>query len=564
MNSKIYTLVLLLVFFISSQAQQSLPYAINKNFVSQQGAVVSAHPLASKAGLEMLQQGGNAIDAAIATQLALAVVYPGAGNLGGGGFMIACLNDGNILALDFRETAPAASYKDMYLDKEGNPLTQRSLYGPLASGIPGTVAGLFASMKYAKLPFKTLIAPAIDLAQKGFAITASQAQSFNENKSLFEKMNKTKVAFVSSLLWKEGDLLIQPALAQTLKRIRSKGAKGFYQGLTAKLIVKEMKKNKGIITLQDLKNYKVKERNAIRYHYKDYEIVGMPMPSSGGIILQQLMKIIENRNIAAMGFQTASSVQLMVEAERRAFADRGTYMGDADFVKVPVKTLVSDAYLQQRMKDYKPGVAGSSAVTKEGIIAETEETTHISIVDNEGNAVAVTTTLNGGYGSYTVVEGAGFLLNNEMDDFSVKPGTPNMYGAVGKAANAISPGKRMLSSMAPTIVLKNNKPFIVVGTPGGTTIPTSVFQSLVNILEFNLSEEEAVNKPKFHHQWLPDEIAIEKDFPLSVAMELEAMGYKITKRSSIGRTELIKITDLPVRKVSAVADKRGDDAAEGY
>jgi gamma-glutamyltranspeptidase / glutathione hydrolase len=564
MNSKIYTLVLLLVFFISSQAQQSLPYAINKNFVSQQGAVVSAHPLASKAGLEMLQQGGNAIDAAIATQLALAVVYPGAGNLGGGGFMIACLNDGNILALDFRETAPAASYKDMYLDKEGNPLTQRSLYGPLASGIPGTVAGLFASMKYAKLPFKTLIAPAIDLAQKGFAITASQAQSFNENKSLFEKMNKTKVAFVSSLLWKEGDLLIQPALAQTLKRIRSKGAKGFYQGLTAKLIVKEMKKNKGIITLQDLKNYKVKERNAIRYHYKDYEIVGMPMPSSGGIILQQLMKIIENRNIAAMGFQTASSVQLMVEAERRAFADRGTYMGDADFVKVPVKTLVSDAYLQQRMKDYKPGVAGSSTVTKEGIIAETEETTHISIVDNEGNAVAVTTTLNGGYGSYTVVEGAGFLLNNEMDDFSVKPGTPNMYGAVGKAANAISPGKRMLSSMAPTIVLKNNKPFIVVGTPGGTTIPTSVFQSLVNILEFNLSEEEAVNKPKFHHQWLPDEIAIEKDFPLSVAMELEAMGYKITKRSSIGRTELIKLTDLPVRKVSAVADKRGDDAAEGY
>ena len=564
MFSRITVFLILLFFCLDSNAQQILPYPITKKIEGTNGAVVSAHPLASKVGLNILIAGGNAVDAAIATQLALAVVYPGAGNLGGGGFMIACLNNGKTVALDYREMAPSNATKDMYLDKNGNPITQLSLEGPMASGIPGTVAGLFASKIYAKLSFKKLISPAIQLAEKGFPITASQAQSFNNNKSDFERMNKTAVAFVKNTPWKEGDMLIQPELAKTLKRILRKKARGFYEGPIAKLIVQEMNRGKGIINLADLKNYKAIERTAIRYNYKDYEIVGMPMPSSGGIIIQQLMKIIEQRNIADMGFQTAASVQLMTEAERRAFADRGTYMGDADFVKVPVKTLVSESYLQQRMNDFKPGVAGNSKITKEGIISESEETTHISIVDNEGNAVSVTTTLNGNYGSYTVVSGAGFLLNNEMDDFSVKPGSPNMYGAVGKAANAIAPGKRMLSSMSPTIVLKNNKPYIVVGTPGGTTIPTSVFQSLVNILEFNLNEEDAVNKPKFHHQWLPDELFIEKDFPTTVAAELKAMGYKLSTRTGIGRTELIRITNNNGRKVIAIADKRGDDAAEGY
>jgi gamma-glutamyltranspeptidase/glutathione hydrolase len=564
MFSRITVFLILLFFCLDSYAQQILPYTITKKIEGTSGAVVSAHPLASKIGLNILKAGGNAVDAAIATQFALAVVYPGAGNLGGGGFMIACLNNGKTVALDYREMAPSNATKDMYLDKNGNPITQLSLEGPMASGIPGTVAGLFASKIYAKLSFKKLISPAIQLAEKGFPITASQAQSFNNNKSDFERMNKTAVAFVKNTPWKEGDMLIQPELAKTLKRILRKKARGFYEGPIAKLIVQEMNRGKGIINLADLKNYKAIERTAIRYNYKDYEIVGMPMPSSGGIIIQQLMKIIEQRNIADMGFQTAASVQLMTEAERRAFADRGTYMGDADFVKVPVKTLVSESYLQQRMNDFKPGVAGNSKITKEGIISESEETTHISIVDNEGNAVSVTTTLNGNYGSYTVVSGAGFLLNNEMDDFSVKPGSPNMYGAVGKAANAIAPGKRMLSSMSPTIVLKNNKPYIVVGTPGGTTIPTSVFQSLVNILEFNLNEEDAVNKPKFHHQWLPDELFIEKDFPTTVAAELKAMGYKLSTRTGIGRTELIRITNNNGRKVIAIADKRGDDAAEGY
>ena len=342
----------------------------------------------------------------------------------------------------------------------------------------------------------------------------------------------------------------------------------FFQARECFMLINHNKISKHTFMFQllqsDLKNYKAIERKSVRFDYKGYEIVGMPMPSSGGIIVQQLMKMTEAKNLGSMGFLTAASVQLMVEAERRAFADRGTYMGDADFAKVPVKTLVSDAYLQQRMLDYKPGVAGNSEQTKEGLIKESEETTHLSIVDNEGNAVAVTTTLNGNYGSYTVVKGAGFLLNNEMDDFSVKPGSPNMYGAVGKAANAIVPGKRMLSSMTPTIVLKNNLPYLVVGTPGGTTIPTSVFQSLVNILDFNMSEEDAVNKPKFHHQWLPDEVYIEKDFPASVADELRKMGYKVTVRSEIGRTELIRITQDGGRKITAIADKRGDDAAAGY
>lgn len=559
-----YFPVLLIFVFSKAQAQTPLPYGINKKFLGEKAAVVSAHPLASNTGLQILQQGGNAIDAAIATQLALAVVYPGAGNLGGGGFMLACLANGKTIALDYREAAPAKAHRDMYLDAAGNPITELSIGGPLASGIPGTVAGLFASMKYAKLPFKKLVAPAIALAKNGFAITASQANSFNSSKQEFSRYNNHTIAFVKNVPWQQGDILVQPDLAATLERMSRRGARGFYRGRTADLIVAEMKKGKGIISLQDLKNYKAIEREAVRFGYKGYEIVGMPMPSSGGIIVQQLMKMTEARNLGSMGFLTAQSVQLMVEAERRAFADRGTYMGDADFAKVPVKTLVSEAYLQQRMNDFKPGVAGSSKVIREGLIKESEETTHISIVDSKGNAVAVTTTLNGGYGSHTVVEGGGFLLNNEMDDFSVKPGAPNMYGAVGKAANAIAPGKRMLSSMTPTIVLKNNLPYLVVGTPGGTTIPTSVFQSLVNILDFNLSEEDAVNKPKFHHQWLPDEVFVEKEFPETVANDLRKMGYTVTVRGDIGRTELIRITQDGGRKITAIADKRGDDAAAGY
>jgi gamma-glutamyltranspeptidase / glutathione hydrolase len=545
-------------------------YTIQKKITCSNGAVVSAHPLASKAGVLMLRKGGNAVDAAIATQLALAVVYPAAGNIGGGGFMVAWLNNnsGKTIALDYREKAPAAATHDMYLDKDGNPQLALSQNGHLAAGVPGTIAGLFASHQYAKLPFAALIEPAILLAEKGFAITENEANSLNSLRETFLKYNTMPTAFVKAVKWKAGDTLVQTDLANTLKRIKAGGQAGFYEGETAALIAAEMHRGGGIITPDDLKNYTAKERQPHDFSYKDYKVVTMPLPSSGGIIIHQTMKMIEQRNIRQMGFHSAAAIQLMVEAERRAFADRAQFMGDADFVKVPVKKLTSDSYITDRMKDYEAGKAGSSQVTKAGsIAAESEETTHLSVVDKWGNAVSVTTTLNGGYGSKTVVGGAGFLLNNEMDDFSVKPGVPNMYGAVGAEANAIAPGKRMLSSMTPVIVLKNNRPYIVAGTPGGTTIPTSVYQTLVNMLEFNLSAEDAVNKPKFHHQWLPDEVFVEKDFPAPVIDQLKAMGYKIAMRGAIGRTEVIKI--LPGKKINrwvieAVGDKRGDDAAEGY
>lgn len=552
-------------------------YSIQKTAAGKLKAVVSAHTLASNAGLMIMLQGGNAFDAAITTQLALAVVYPGAGNIGGGGFMVAHLRNGKNIALDYRETAPGRSSRDMYLDSAGNPVTDLSREGFLASGVPGTVAGLFETYKYARLPFKNLIEPAIQLAEKGFVLTAWQAEDFNSGRAAFLKMNKQKTAFVKDRPWKAGDTLIQKELANTLRRIRDNGAKGFYEGATAKLIVAAMKNSNGIISLDDLKNYKAKEREAMRFDYKGNEVITMPLPSSGGIILQQLLKMIEKRDIASMPFQSAESVQLMTEAERRAFADRAEFLGDPDFIKVPVSTLISDRYLQERMKDFVPGKAGSSDVTKAGPVHESEQTTHFSIVDDEGNAVSVTTTLNDHFGNKTVVAGAGFIMNNEMDDFSVKPGVPNMYGAIGNEKNAIAPGKRMLSSMTPTIVLQNGMPSIVVGTPGGTTIPTSVFQTLVNMIDYKMSPEDAVNKPKFHHQWQPDVIFVEKDFPQETRDKLVAMGYKLIEKSGIGRTELIKTSPLRPAHVEvhgnitarvkatyniiAVADNRGDDDA---
>ena len=538
-------------------------YETVKTQVCKNGAVVSAHALASQVGINILKAGGNAIDAAIATQLALAVVYPGAGNIGGGGFMVIHLKNGKNVSIDFRETAPAAASKDMYLDANGNAQMNLSQDGHLASGVPGSVAGIFAAMKYARLPFKKLIQPAIDLAENGFAISESQAESFNSTKNEFIKYNSTVPVFVKSMEWKTGDTLIQKDLAATLKRIRDNGAKGFYEGETARLIADEMKRGNGILTEDDLKNYEAKTREPLVFNYKGNTIVTMPLPSSGGIIIEQCLKMSGYKNIDAMKFETPQSVQLMVEAERRSFADRAKYMGDPDFVKVPVTTLVSDSYLKKRMSDYEPGRAGNSNDIKEGMIdIEKEETTHFDVLDNDGNAVSVTTTLNGGYGSRTVVAGAGFLLNNEMDDFSVKPGVANMYGAVGAEANAIAPGKRMLSSMTPTIVLKNNKPFIVVGTPGGTTIPTSVYQTLVDIIDFKMTPEDAVNKPKFHHQWLPDVIDVEKGFDKNVIAALEKMGYKISVRGAIGRTEVIMIKQDG--SIVAVGDSRGDDAVAGY
>ena len=537
-------------------------YTPVKNATFDNACVASAHPLASEIGMQVMKQGGNAFDAMIAVQLALAVVYPDAGNIGGGGFLLARKNDGVLVALDYREKAPANASRNMYLDKDGNVRTGLSEKGHLSSGVPGTVAGLFAAMQYAKLPFSELIQPAIDLAENGFAITQKDAESLNGTRKEFEQYSTMPVAFVKKHEWKKGDTLLQPELAETLKRIRDKGSKGFYEGETAKLIVEEMKRGGGLITYNDLKNYVVKERKPVEFDYRGYHIISFPPPSSGGILIGQMLKMIEKYPVREYGFQSVRAVQLMIEAERRAYADRAQHLGDPDYWKVPQKTLLNDAYLIERMKDYDSLHASKSIDIKAGLIHESEETTHISIADKEGNIVAVTTTLNDGYGSKTVVGGAGFLLNDEMDDFSIKPGVPNMYGAIGGDANAIEPGKRMLSSMTPTIVLKNNMPFMVVGTPGGTTIPTSVFQSIVNVIDFDMNADDAVNKPKFHHQWLPDEVMIEESFPQDVKTQLEKMGYKIVNRVRIGRTELIKI--LPGGKKEAAADGRGEDGAAGY
>lgn len=538
-------------------------YSITKKVVAKKGVVVSAHPLASQVGVAVMKMGGNAIDAAIATQLALAVVYPGAGNLGGGGFMVARLANGEMVALDYRETAPAAAHRDMYLDSSGAVVPNKSVYGHLSAGVPGTVSGLAESMRFAKLSLRQLVQPAIDLAEKGFVITEREARSLNGIQDDLRNFNTMPTAFQKNAAWKAGDTLRQPELAATLRRIATAGAPGFYEGRTAALIVEEMKRGGGLITLHDLKGYKAKWRTPHSFPFKGFTVVSMPMPSSGGTLLHQMLKMVEQRPLQQYGFLSPQAVQLMVEAERRAYADRAQYMGDADFYKVPVQAITSEAYLKKRMEDFEAGRAGSSAAVKPGVLLrESEETTHLSVIDAEGNAVAVTTTLNNSYGSKTVVGGAGFFLNDEMDDFSAKPGVPNIYGAVGGEANAIAPGKRMLSSMTPTLVLQQGRPFLVIGTPGGTTIPTSVFQTIVNIIDFGLGTEDAVNQPKFHHQWLPDVVYVESTFPQPVRKSLEDMGYKINERGAIGRTEVIRV--LADGSFEGVADSRGDDGAEGW
>ncbi len=537
-------------------------YAVQKRGEFKQAAVSSAHPLASMVGAVVMKKGGNAFDAAIAAQLVLAVVYPNAGNIGGGGFLLGRKANGELIGIDYREAAPEKANRDMYLDNNGNAQLNLSQNGHLASGIPGTVAGLFATLVHAKLPFAQLIQPAIDIAEMGYVLTEKEAASLNGVKEAIAKSSTQSNVFVKSTKWKVGDTLVQKELASTLKRIQQEGQKGFYEGRTAELIVAEMQRGNGIVSLNDLKNYQAKMRTPLSFNYKGHQVISFAPPSSGGILLAQMLKMTERYPLNKYGFQTKKSVQLMIEAERRAYADRAAFMGDPDFFKVPVKTLMSDAYLTKRMSDYDSEKAGVSADIKAGVIKESEETTHLSIVDAQGNMVAVTTTLNNSYGCRTVVGGAGFLLNNEMDDFSVKPGVPNMYGAIGGEANAIQPGKRMLSSMTPTLVLKENKPFLVIGTPGGTTIPTSVYQAIVNIIDFNMSVGDAIDKPKFHHQWLPDEVMIENDFDADTKEQLQKMGYKLTARGSIGRTDGIIL--LPNKRRDAAADKRGDDSVAGF
>ncbi|WP_419487545.1 gamma-glutamyltransferase [Chryseobacterium bernardetii] len=528
--------------------------------VKNKGVVVSAHPLASEAGAKILRMGGNAYDAITATQYALAVVYPQAGNIGGGGFLVGVKNNGEKFTLDYRETAPKKASRDMYLDKNGKANTDLSQNGPLAVGIPGSVAGFFATLKHCKLPMEKIIQPAIDLAEQGFAITEQEAEMLNNNQEHFKKHNKSAIVFVKDTPWKAGDLLVQKDLAETLKLIQKLGAKGFYEGKTADLLIAEMKRGNGIITLEDLKNYKVAERKALEFEYKGNHVVSMPLPSSGGLLLAQMLRMASFENLEKYQQNSAQAVQIMTEAERRAFADRAEYMGDPDFIQDKTSYLISDEYLKGRWKSFSFNKATPSSEVGKIIEQpkESTQTTHISVLDKDGNAASVTTTLNGYYGSKVLVSGAGFFLNNEMDDFSIKPGVPNMFGAVGGEANSIQPNKRMLSSMTPTILLKNGKPYMVVGTPGGTTIPTSVYQSIVNVVDFKQNANIAVNAPKFHHQWLPETIKVENNFPESTIAELKKKNYTFEKVKQIGKTEVIVLDENG--NIHAVADGRGDDS----
>jgi gamma-glutamyltranspeptidase/glutathione hydrolase len=529
------------------------------------GVVVCAYPDAAKAGLDVLKKGGNAVDAAVAVQFALAVTHPQAGNIGGGGFMVYRPAKGLSNTLDFREKAPAKASTNMYQDATGNIIPNKSLYTHQASGIPGSVDGMVqAHKKYGRLKWATLVQPAINLALKGFKMTKRLAADINRNDSVFKSLNPGKRYLMKDIKWQEGDTLIQEDLGKTLALIRDKGRAGFYEGKIADLLVAEMNAGDGLITKTDLQNYHSVWRKPVTGRYKSYKIITMPPPSSGGIALLQLLKSVEKYPLHRWGFNQDSTVQLMVEAERRVYADRSKYLGDPDFYKVPVDSLLNPQYIASRMQSFNWDAATPSTSIQPGTFIgyESDQTTHYSIVDKDGNAVAITTTLNDSFGSKIFVNGAGFLLNNEMDDFSSKPGTPNMYGLVGGKANSIQPGKRMLSCMTPTIVEKNGKLFMVVGTPGGSTIITSVFQTVLNVIEFDMDMQQAVSVKRFHHQWLPDEVDTEPDALNEITKDkLAKKGYKITSKGAIGRVDGILKTKAGYE---GGADPRGDDTKMGY
>jgi gamma-glutamyltranspeptidase / glutathione hydrolase len=570
---QVFSLILIALFQLSNAVNAQIffkqhpqinpyQYTIVKEQSFQKAAVTSAHPLASMVGAAIMKDGGNAYDAAIAVQFTLAVVYPAAGNIGGGGFLLSRNKEGVLMGIDFREAAPSKAHRDMYLDENGNPIDGMSRLGASASGIPGSVAGMFSTLPFAKMTMKQLLQPAYELAANGFVITESEARSLNAERKNFITHSAQASAFTRKENWKAGDTLYQPELAATILRIQQKGKAGFYEGETADLIVKEMKNSKGVISLEDLKNYNPKFRKPIEFDYRGHHIISFAPPSSGGILIAQMMQMIAPYPVSVMGANSFESVSLMVEAQRRAYADRAEHMGDPDYWKVPTTTLTSNAYAQDRMKDYQAGVAGNSKHIQAGVAKESEQTTHFSIIDEAGNMVAVTTTLNGSYGNKTIVGGAGFLLNNEMDDFSIKPGVPNMYGALGGEANAIQPGKRMLSSMTPTLVTKNNQPYITIGTPGGTTIPNQVYEGLVNIIDHKMSLKAAIDAPRFHHQHIPDNLSVEADFPEKTIITLKEKGYIVNKRGAFGRMDGVMI--LPNGNRVAAGDKRGDDSVAGY
>lgn len=557
-----YFLLFLLSFSVLAQTTQK-PLTEGK-----QGMVVSTHPAASEIGLAILKKGGNAIDAAVAVNFALAVAHPSAGNIGGGGFLVYRDKSGNVKALDYREKAPSAASRDMYLDAEGKIIPGKSMTGIFSVGVPGTVAGMQEMHdKLGKLPWVDLLQPAVDLARKGLILTEKEARGLNRQRSEFLKENPSKNYLLSAegKEWKAGDLLVQEDLANTLELILKKKAKGFYRGQTARNIVNEMKAQNGIISKKDLQNYQAVWRIPIKSTYKNYQIIGMPPPSSGGVALAQLLQMVAPYSLNKWGPTSDSTIQVMVEAERRVYADRAKWLGDPDFVKVPVTELIDPAYAKSRMSSMNFSQATKSADIQAGVFPgyESPETTHYSIVDNEGNAVSITTTLNNSYGSKVFVGGSGFLLNDEMDDFSAKAGAPNLYGLIGSKANEIQPNKRMLSSMTPTIVEQDGQLKMVVGTPGGSTIITSVFQVVLNTLEMGMNMQRAVEYPRFHHQWMPEKITAEpKRFSEEQQIRLQTKGYTFAPVSAIGLVEGILV--LPNGNLQGGADSRGDDTVSAY
>ena len=537
-------------------------------------AVVSARKEASDIGVEIMKKGGNAFDAMVAVHLALAVTYPIAGNIGGGGFVVYHTSDGESGSLDFREKAPGKAFKDMYLDKNGDVIENMSTLGGAAVGVPGSISGIFEiHSKFGSLPIEDLFQPSIELAKNGFIVTKKQEEALKDKLQDFINVNGSESLFSQN--YKQGDTLKNINLSITLDKISKNGPKAFYEGEIAEMIIEEIEESGGIMTVEDLKNYNSVWRDPIKFKYKGLDIISMPLPSSGGILLGQLLKAIEGYDIGQFGHNSVESIQLMVEAERRAYADRSFYMGDPDFNKLPVYELMDDEYVNSRMASFSWDKATLSSEVSHGeikTIEESDQTTHYSIIDADGNSVSVTTTLNTNYGSKVFVEEGGFFLNNEMDDFSSKPGYPNSFGLIGSKANSIEANKRMLSSMTPTIVLKNKKPSLIVGTPGGSTIITSVFQTILNVYEYGMSMQEAVNAPRVHHQWVPDVVIIEeggidsvKDSILKsknyfiVSLPIKSDSSGMSARSSIGKVDAIFIDENG--EVSTGADPRGDDHA---